>query len=549
MKRPNRPLFYLLILIAFSVITVVFIPSFSSSSLPPDQPDIIHTSNAETSNEKYLSYLPHGNFVEQHESLRNAIRIAFETNRTIIAPSLRLGKVHGWAPFSVLAKHYEAQDKKELHRLCTAGEGSTHWRTLLEPCATLNDWTEIKWSSLFDLDELNKRHGIRVIERDGHGWGTEESALGGRIDPLDVMVVDTMTFFNNGTEWEITDEEDTASSWQALNWAQSHLNSFRNILKGSEGVSTTGKPLSRILRHNKLRAINERVLQFGSLAFALRYETSSDSRQATLRLQMSKDLFVVPNKMPVVTAASEEIIMKMGGKGAFSVLHVNLSSLVQSESRYAEDVKAKGSEAAVDDVIEKPLEEIVVESEEDLERQNDVRAVSKLALLNGLNADARKSMMESVVLQVSGDIPINQAISAALPFKPSSLLNLTNVDVMDQSVRGRSELLEACLDYKQKVDRLYPIYYLVNDLLPTPEAYPDIFGALMKMFPCTFSKSDMFQMGVINIEWTGSQTELTDNVDYEELLGPILDVLIAGSAYSFFEIPQTPLTRLIGWQR
>ncbi|KAI9020949.1 hypothetical protein CLU79DRAFT_206248 [Phycomyces nitens] len=545
MKRPNRPLFYLLVLIAFSVITVVFIPSFSSSSLSQDQAQKIYT-YPKSSNEKYLSYFPHGNFVEQHESLRNAIRLGHETNRTIIAPSIRLGKFHAWAPFPVLAKHYEAQDKKELRRLCSAGEGSTHWRTLMEPCATLNDWTEIKWSSLFDLTKLNKRHGIRIIERDGYGWGAEESALGGRVDPQEIMVVDTMSFFNNGTEWEITDEEEVASGWQALNWAQSHLNSFRNVLKPSEDGSMSEKPLSRVLRSDQLLAIEERLVQFGSLAFALRYETSSNKRQADLHRQMARDLLVFPDKMPVITAAATDIMMKMGGMDMFSVLHLNLGSLVESEARYADDVKTKGTEAAVDDEIEKPFRDIGIR--EDLEIQNYEMPVSKLILLSGLSADTRKSMMESVLLQVSGDIPINQAISAALPFKPSLLLNLTNVDVMDQSIQGRSALLEACIDYKQKVDQLYPIYYLVNDLLPTPQTYPDIFGSLFKMFPCTFSKSDMFQMGALSTEWTAGQKDLTDNVDYEELLGPILDIIVAGKAYSFFEIPQTPLTRLVDWQ-
>ena len=101
-------------------------------------------------------------FPEQQECFRNGIRLALETNRTIIAPMLRINKSYPWMPFEDLAKRYEAQDKKILRSLCSSNQ--RNWRTELEPCETIDEWTEIPWSSIMDLEAIKKDYGVRIIE-------------------------------------------------------------------------------------------------------------------------------------------------------------------------------------------------------------------------------------------------------------------------------------------------------------------------------------------------------------------------------------------------
>ncbi|KAG1249125.1 hypothetical protein G6F68_013505 [Rhizopus microsporus] len=122
---------------------------------------------------------------------------------------LRINNIYPWMPFEDLARRYEAQDKRILSRLCATNE--KNWRTQLEPCETINEWTEIPWSSVMDLESIKRDFGVRIIERtQGHGWGVDESALGGNIDPEDVTIVDVMSFKENGTNWEHVDPAEEA---------------------------------------------------------------------------------------------------------------------------------------------------------------------------------------------------------------------------------------------------------------------------------------------------------------------------------------------------
>ncbi|KAI7870466.1 hypothetical protein BDF14DRAFT_1879425 [Spinellus fusiger] len=521
MKRPFRLLLLCaFVLIGLSFVCLGWLPAARPSSLHP--PTVVY----DTSQETYLSYFPHGGFIEQHEAFRNAIRIALETNRTIIAPALRLGKTHPWAPFGVLAKRYQAQDKQQLHSLCTDPE-ATHWRLQLEPCKTLNDWTEIPWSTLFDIELLYQHFGIRVVERDGHGWGREESALGGHVSASEIAIVDTMTFSTNGTALEHT--ETVKPRW-IFSWRHSGEEAQANGSKDREAMFTLTKPLSRVFRSYQLAALqHQRLVQFGSLAFSMRYETTTNQQQAALRYGLSSHVFVRPDRLSVLKETAHAIVMRMGGANRFSVLHINLSHLAATESQYADDLKKKGYSTVIE--------------QEEKEREEGK------SLFHLLSEEKKKEMMAAVVLQVSGEIPIDQAISAAMPLESSQLLTLLQQKHLHGIVGSRKEWLEACVDYHRIIDSRYPVYYLVNDGMHEPNTHPDFLKPLTDTFPCTFSKSDMLRMGIINTTWTHRQPGWLDTVDYEDLLGPVVDILIAGKAYSFFEAPQTPLTRLVLWQQ
>ncbi|KAF7731267.1 hypothetical protein EC973_000683 [Apophysomyces ossiformis] len=464
MKRLRRFTVLLLLLITLCALSLILVPFPSYTVSEESQPAPLAEGG-----EKFLSYFPHGDFAQQHDALRNAIRLALETNRTLIAPRLRLGTSYDWAPFSLLAKRYEAQDKTILRQLCQSN--STHWRTRMEPCSTLNDWTEVEWSSLFDLELLRRRFKVQIVEREGHGWGTRESWLSGNVHPSDVAVVDATSFMSNGSSWEHEEESD---QWRLRDWSQWFSESDELA-----SLKLTTPLTANVVKGEELRAIRAKIIQFGSLSFGRRYPTTPSKAMAVLSRAMTRWAFVSPNQFQPATSTANKIIDTLGGKYGYSSLHINVAQVMANS-----------------------LEEGMS--------------------LEQFNAEMQKEMMDSVVLEVFGDIPINQAVSAALPLQRSSLLELLHNNT---ALQDRRQLLTSCIDYRRNIERRYPIYYLVSDL--PPETHQELFKPLLEFFPCTFTMSDMIAWEVVNKTWTENQAG-SDSVDYERLYMPILEVLIAG---------------------
>lgn len=406
-------------------------------------------------------------------------------------------------PFEDLAKRYEAQEKSTLQKSCDAHQ--TNWQTELEPCETIHDWIEIPWSSIMDLEAIKREYGIRIIERtQGHGWGIHESALGGQIDPEDVAIVDVMSFKENGTDWEHVDPAEEAlkqKSSRFSNWIQSHLTP-----KLPEKLT---QPLKFVLNVDQLHAIDAKIIQFGALNSAARYLTTQNEIQQDLRKALMKTRFVVPDNMAQLTSQSTKVIDALGGRFQYSTLILNLSKLV------ALDARAGTIQHLAVDGLKKQDEDKLVENGP--------------STMEDLDLKARKELMEAVVLEIFGDIPINQAVSAAMPIKPSKLADILSLKTLTNQPNDRRQLLDACVDYHKNIEQRYPVYYLMNDMGVAPETRPDIFGPLLEMFPCVFSKQDMLNWGIQTESWALGQPGLTDlAVNYEKLFQPLLDILIAG---------------------
>ncbi|RCI05738.1 hypothetical protein CU098_011068 [Rhizopus stolonifer] len=522
MIRIQRLVVYILFLVLFVLATITLLPHLEQDS-PAFQNTVTKKQKKPDPNEeRYLSWFPHSGFPEQQEAFRNALRLALETKRTIIAPMLRINHTYPWLPFEDLAKRYEAQDKTTLLSLCESNQ--QNWQTELEHCETINNWIEIPWSSIMDLDIIQQEYGIRIIERtQGHGWGVHESALGGNIDPDDVAIVDVMTFKENGTDWEHPDEEALLKMKhqdRLSQWIQSHLKKTEKLTE----------PLKFVLETERLLAMDAKIIQFGALSSAARYPTTPSEIQQQLRKAMMKTRFNVPDHLSALTAQADKIVEALGGRFQYSTLILNLSKLVALDARAG------------------TLQKLAVDGNVLSKEEEDKLVAQGPTSMEELNERSRKELMDAVVLEIFGDIPINQAVSAAMPIKPTSkLASLLNSGPLSNS-NDRHQLLKACVDYHKNVEQRYPIYYLINDMELAPETRPDIFGPLLEMFPCIFSKSDMLQWGIQTTHWSAGQPGLTDTrVDYEKLFQPLLDILIAGKGYSFFEIPTTPLTRFLNW--
>ncbi|KAI8881614.1 hypothetical protein K501DRAFT_274477 [Backusella circina FSU 941] len=473
---------------------------------------------SKTSKEKFMSYFPHGDLASQHEAVRNAFRIALETKRTLILPQLRLGAHSSWEPFPVLQKKYEEEDKQKLEEECKVADSNL--------CSTLNDWIEVPWSTFFDLRAIEKKFHIRIKEREqGHGWGVHDPSAQ-NMKSSDVVVIDPTSFPSNGSDWDpISAKVNTKSSF-FTKW-------FRKTLTEEEKSISLKSSLTKIVRANQLARRKERYIQFGSLLYGLRFQTSPSKAQNDLHKALMTDTFVSPNRLQLTNEISRKIITALGGPDAYSVLHFKFEKLARSElenirSLALSEAAIRSAKVHVPDVPGKEL--------------------SSRELIELLSPIQQSELMRTLVRELYGDMPINQALAAGLEFEPSTLKTLLSSKENLTSFEGRRRLLSACTDYKTTINKKYPVHFLFNDAYEDIVHHKDLFGPLLETFPCTFTIGDFYGFEILEDHWgDGFKLAKERGVDYKRMLLPIVEVLVARSSYSFFEAPVSKLTRLIAW--
>ncbi|KAK4513567.1 uncharacterized protein ATC70_005571 [Mucor velutinosus] len=511
----------------------------SNNSIPQDDalpaavvaPPATHYRTASTTDEKFMSFFPHGDFATQHEAVRNAFRIALETNRTLILPQVRLGTSDiPWAPYPILQKYYESQDKESLKASCLSN--TPNWRTEYQPCRDLNQWIELPWSTFFDLDALKTQFGIRVYERTwGHGWGVQESMLAHvQLSSQDVVVVDPNSFPSNGSDWDVQDKQKVVDGHR---WFSGIFGGKGKVLDEVEASKKLVSPLKMLVTADQLLQLNERYIQFGSLVFGLRFQTSTSKKQSALQKGLRSTVFTSPNKFHETNLAAQKTTAKMGGANIYNVIHMNLEAVTKTELANQRSMMMENAEIDGTTYVEHFKES-----------HADGTPYSSLELLQQLDHSTQTELMVSLVRELTGDMPIHQALSAAMPFQESALKDLLSQSAAPE----RSSLLSACIQYRKDIDTRYPIYYMTNDVYPDLHTHPELFGPLLEAFPCTFTPNDMYNWGVIKRDWASKISGLNDPyMDYEGVLSPVMEILIARKGYSFFEVPTTKLTRLLSW--
>jgi hypothetical protein len=454
----------------------------------------------------------------QHEAVRNAFRIALETKRTLILPQLRLGAHTGWEPFPTLQERYEEEDKQRLEEECKTDDSSL--------CSTLGDWIEVPWSTFFDLRAIEKKFHIRIRERNqDHGWGVHDSLVQ-NIRSSDVVIIDPTSFPSNGSDWDPISAKSNVKTGFFEKW-------FQKTLTEEEQSLSLKSSMTKIVKANQLTGRKERYIQFGSLLYGLRFQTSPSKSQNDMHLALMTDTFVSPNRLQLTNEISKKIITALGGSNAYSVLHFKFEKLVRAElenirSLAQSEAAIRGNKVHIPDTPEKEL--------------------SSRELLELMTPTQKSDLMRALVRELYGDMPINQALAAGLELEPSTLKTVLSTKENLTNSEGRRRLFSACIDYKTMISKKYPVYFLFNDAYGDIVNHMDLFGPLLETFPCTFTIDDFYGFGIVEDHWE-DQVKLAKerNVDYKQMFLPIIEVLVARSSYSFFEAPVSKLTRLIAW--
>ncbi|KAI9270357.1 hypothetical protein BDA99DRAFT_501546 [Phascolomyces articulosus] len=501
-----------------------------------------------SSNERFLSYSRHGDYFEQHESLRMAVRLAYETNRTIVAPPLRL--VYNY-----------------------------------------NTSIHIPWSKLFDFNPLEKTFGIRIIDRPlpppTSLSMTEEEVQVERQEREEKLPIGFYERIEITHNTRLQQQKTTNGNGSMLQWFQTIIGINKN-----ETTVTTSTSVTRARRIFALKELKEMQSTFvhcsGLGTWMFRKSLDAKDTQAQLNLALTTTMLTRPEGLLPMTQASHAVVQELGGMGQFSGLTIHMDRMVPHGQAD---------------------EWLFANNNTNSDEQGQTYNVTAAKMLM---EQRQKDAMKDAALELFSSMPINQAVSAALPIQASPLRDYLDeqkirdqqrkqqvlsgtvpAEEMDQQTSlslDRRRLLDVCKDYRKNVDPRFPVVYMMvqddsnnknkvavdgtnlevdmEQQSMGQEKDMSILKPILEYFPCVFYKKDMYQWDILDASWAiESQLDLSEHIqiqennidsevqvpstqviDFEQLLAPLLDLLISGQGYSFFEVPPSPLTRAVLWQ-
>lgn len=402
-----------------------------------------------------------GDFFQQWDALRAGARLAYESNRTLLAPPL----------------HLSMENDPESQR-----------------------WIQIPWSMIYNVQPIKDKYGIRII--DEHDDNNDES-----IPPpppaqlVQMQSTSPETWSNRLSQWLFRTQQQASSS----------SNHHDNDDDDDEDTTTTnGLPPLQVPHLQDFVALkNMPHARFGQGMSYLVYRREFLSEaQRRLDHALHSDLLLRPDGLQPITLAANQIIHTLGGSRHYDGLNI----------RFAE------------------YNNVTMNDNDDDEDDEEEGEEEDLKLLETNN---ETSLDDDVILELLSGLPINLAVSAALPVQASTRL----AAVMNQATPPSKEaLLSACIDYRRNTDNRFPVFYLVTDIDPADQ--PDMFLPLYRLFPCTFTKHDLRHHLSVDIPslinpYISARGDATTKDDILALLQPIVDIIVAGRGNSlcdgFFE--------------
>ncbi|KAG0165035.1 hypothetical protein DFQ28_009300 [Apophysomyces sp. BC1034] len=255
----------------------------------------VFTVREESTDEKYLTFLPHSGLHNQRIALINALVIAKALNRTLIMPELNLGIATFWRPSLDLEQKLDECPGKDM----TGG------------CFDYRRYIPVPTGTIFDLSSLETLD-IRVIERLDMRRDYFERHWGVPPDERNKTLVYNVPD-NTRYSYQLYDSRD----------GKKHPANF--AIK---------------MYLDDLRSRPEKFMMFGSLFGTHRLVLEADETLVTLREQLRQELVVVH---PEVLGEAAKVINRLGGPAQFVSVHLRQGDGVFRKTATATMAKVRAS--------------------------------------------------------------------------------------------------------------------------------------------------------------------------------------------------------------
>ncbi|GBB93383.1 hypothetical protein RclHR1_02160009 [Rhizophagus clarus] len=247
------------------------------------------TSSATSDSEKFLTYLPHSGFHNQHGALMNAIMLSYITNRTLIIPPVLINYVphlHSFYPlYDALNEILKVKKYRKDHCNDSIDNNTSYCN---EKYLKYDNFTMINWEETFDLSELKQY--VRIINR-GYDFSLDNLKKNLNINDEDddiYLFIETEQY-----EYEFFDKEESKQG----------LGKFKKKYFMSD-----------------LLKIEKKLLHFTSLFSHYKIVLEKDENKKFRQLIHNK---LIINNINLLNITNK-IAKKLGGKGNYFGLHIRV---------------------------------------------------------------------------------------------------------------------------------------------------------------------------------------------------------------------------------
>jgi hypothetical protein len=237
--------------------------------------------NNTSSDEKFITYLPHSQFNNQRLELENAILLAYYTNRTLILPPLILGHRNPWAKFDILYKFLSEKLNKNNCEADKYDKGPRKSRQTPR-CDT---WTKLDWQQVYNLTAIQNDVHVRMITAPGFKVEWIKERL--QITDDDIMYFKDDSLYN----MKVYDDPQSTAT----------LDNYKKRVDIAE-----------------YKSLPHKLMYFNTLFGSGRILNEHKENQLIRRHIFRHFIYIYPKVMET----ADKIVAKLGGMGSYTSIHV-----------------------------------------------------------------------------------------------------------------------------------------------------------------------------------------------------------------------------------
>ncbi|GBC09818.1 hypothetical protein RclHR1_09130008 [Rhizophagus clarus] len=263
-------------------------------------------------NEKFLTYIPHSQFHNQLIELKNAIILAYLTNRTLIMPPI-IHFTHNFSiPHAPLIKLYDRlihyENVKKIRSLCNTKDSPEGYCSL--DYIKYDSYMMINWEEIFDLSWIKNQ--IKIINRN-------DFSIEGLYKICNIPIKET---FNDNFNDLLEDNENVfvlSQGNQAKNRYYYRFFDTVNTDNNYELINYESPYLISDLQKRKEKLIHTDSL-FGS--FRINFK---DENIINWKSEMERNFLI---SHPTLLNVVNNITNELGGFGSFLGVHVRIGDSI-----------------------------------------------------------------------------------------------------------------------------------------------------------------------------------------------------------------------------
>ncbi|RGB37636.1 hypothetical protein C1646_780712 [Rhizophagus diaphanus] len=270
-------------------------------------------------NEKFLTYLPHSQFHNQLIELKNAIVLAYLTNRTLIIPPIVHFTRNFSIPYAPLNRLYDRlnyyENIKRIRSLCKIKDSKEGYCSL--DYIKHDSFIIINWEEIFDLNWIKNQ--IKIINRN-------DFSIEGLYKICNIPINNVKETINDNFNELLLNNENVFVLSQGKTAKNRYYYRFFDTINNDNNYELINYESSYLI--NDLKKRKEKLIHTDSLFGSFRIDFKNENI-IKWKSEMDRNFLI---SHPILLKVVNNIINELGGFGTFLGVHVRTGDSIFKEN-------------------------------------------------------------------------------------------------------------------------------------------------------------------------------------------------------------------------